>query len=225
MANNAVAQKPILPFPGSTQDSAATPEAIASENSLLDIDREIDGLLDVMQEELEENGEVSDKSRQQFQLFCEAFGQKVDRIGSFIRVMEAREAYCKSEASRLAERSRTAANKVAQTKSFVMYFLESRNLTKMEGALFTLRRQKNSVDSVTIKDPAVVPMHLRRVDARFSGELWENLLKALPAELKRACELSIEASSPSNELIKQYLDAGDSLEGVKVERGHHLRVA
>lgn len=225
MATTAVVQNAILPFPGATQDSSASSEAIASQNSLLDIDREIDGLLDGMQEELEERGEITEESREQFQMYCEAFGQKVDRIGRFIRVMETREAYCKSEAQRLAERAKTAANKVAQTKSLVMYFLASRKLTKMEGPLFTLRRQKNSVDSVTIKDSAVIPMHLRRVEARFSGEMWENILAALPADLKKQCEAGLEASSPNNELIKQYLAAGESLEGVTVERGHHVRVA
>jgi hypothetical protein len=225
MATDAVVQNAILPFPGPTPDSAATPEAIAEESSLLDIDREIDGLLDLMQDELEQDGEISDRSRQRFQLFCEAHGRKVDRIGRFIRVMETREAYCKSEAQRLAERAKTAANKVAQTKSLVLYFLESRSLTKMEGPLFTLRRQKNSVDSVTIKDPALVPMHLRRVEARFPGAMWEKILAALPAELKRECEAGLESSSPNNELIKQYLAEGESLEDVKVERGHHVRVA
>lgn len=134
-------QDPVL---SSAESTHPVPDAIASESSLLDIDREIDLMLDLMQDEFEEAGEISEVRRNQFQRFCEAFGQKVDRIGRFIRVMEAREAYCKSEAARLAARGKTAENKAAQTKALVLYFLESRSLTKMEGPQFTLRRQKNS---------------------------------------------------------------------------------
>jgi hypothetical protein len=174
-----VTQNPLLPFAEPTQ-RPATCDTIASDHSLLDIDREIDVMLDLMQDELEETGEVSKESRDQFQRFCEAFGQKVDRIGRFIRVMEAREAYCKSEAARLAARGKTAENKAAQTKALVLYFLETRSLTKMEGPQFTLRRQKNSQDSVKIKNPDVIPMRLRRVAAKFDGDLWETIRPRCP---------------------------------------------
>jgi hypothetical protein len=147
-------QDPVLPF---AEPMHPAPDAIASESSLLDIDREIDLMLDLMQDELEEDSEISEESRDQFHRFCEAFGQKVDRIGRFIRVMEARQAYCKSEAARLAARGKTAENKAAQTKALVLYFLETRGLTKMEGPQFTLRRQKNSQDSVKIKNPTPSP--------------------------------------------------------------------
>jgi hypothetical protein len=125
-----ITQNPVLPFAEPTHPA---PDEIASDNSLLDIDREIDVMLDLMQDELEETGEISEESQNRFQRFCEAFGQKVDRIGRFIRVMEAREAYCKSEVARLAARGKTAENKAAQTKALVLYFLETRGLTKMEG--------------------------------------------------------------------------------------------
>jgi hypothetical protein len=126
-----VTQNPVLPFAEPTQPPPAAPDAIASDNSLLDIDREIDVMLDLMQDELEETGEISEESQNRFERFCEAFGQKVDRVGRFIRVMEAREAYCKSEAARLAARGKTAENKAAQTKALVLYFLETRTLTSM----------------------------------------------------------------------------------------------
>jgi hypothetical protein len=56
---------------------SASPASIAADNSLLAIDRELDSLLDRMQEELEENGESSPESMDRFQQFCEAFGEKV----------------------------------------------------------------------------------------------------------------------------------------------------
>jgi hypothetical protein len=220
-----VTQNPLLPFAEPTQPPAAAPDAIASDNSLLDIDREIDVMLDLMQDELEETGEISEESRNRFERFCEAFGQKVDRIGRFIRVIEAREAFCKSEAARLSARGKTAENKAAQTKALVLYFLETRSLTKMEGPQFTLRRQKNSQDSVKIKNPNAIPMRLRRVAAKFDGDLWETIRAALPEDLQRPFDAGMEDSSPYNDGIKREIAAGAEFEGVTVARGYHIRVA
>ena len=68
-----------------------------------------------------------------FQQFCEAHGEKVDRIGRFVRMMEAREQFCRSEAARLNDRARAAAGKVERTKNMVLYYLLSRDLKKIEG--------------------------------------------------------------------------------------------
>jgi len=201
------------------------PEAIASEHSLLEIDREIDLTLVQIQDELEETGAIGEESRNRFQSFCEAFGQKVDRLGRFIQVMENREAYCKAESARLTARARAAENKVAQTKSLVLYFLESRNLTKMEGPQFTLRCQKNSVDSVRIQNPDSVPIRLLRIEAKFEGALWERIAASLPAHLQREFLASMQCCVPMHDAIKQEVASGVELEGVSVSRGDHLRIA
>lgn len=63
----------------------------AQENSLFEIDRELDLLLDEIQEETEEGSEeVRGELVQKFHEFCEAYSEKVDRIGHFLRLMEAR---------------------------------------------------------------------------------------------------------------------------------------
>ena len=112
-----------------------------------------------------------------------------------------------------------------QTKALVLYFLETRSLTKMEGPQFTLRRQKNSQDSVKIKNPDVIPMRLRRVAAKFDGDLWETIRAALPEDLKRPFDAGMEDSSPYNDGIKREIAAGAEFEGVSVARGYHVRVA
>jgi hypothetical protein len=78
----------------------------------------------------------------------------VDRIGRFVRLMEAREQFCRSEIARLADRARAAAGKVDCTKSMVLFYLVSRDLKKIEGLEFTLRAQKNRQDSVRINQCA-----------------------------------------------------------------------
>ena len=218
-------------FNTSTLPSAAMPalptptEVKAEDTSLLAIDREIDRLLDSMQEELEGTGEVSEESQRRFAAFCEVFGEKVDRIGRFIRIMENRAAYCKSEAARLSTRARTAENKVTQTKQLVLYFLNSRGLAKIEGPQFTLRRQKNSADTVNVQDAGLLPIHLLRMEARFTGEVWKRIAASLPTELKECFLECLQGSSPMLDEIKQEVARGCPVDGVSIVRGHHLRIA
>src|ERR1035438_6584121 len=110
-----------------------TMSTIAATNSLFEIDVELDSLLDEIEEQTAQGGEPSGELVARFQQFCSAHDEKVDRIGRFVRIMEAREQYCRSEAGRLTERARAAAGKVERTKNMVLYYLLSRDLKKIEG--------------------------------------------------------------------------------------------
>jgi len=90
--------------------------SIAQEHSFVEIDRELDTLLDEIEEEIECRGEASAELMDRFQQFREAQSEKADLIGRFLRMMEARVQYCRSEASRLQERARASDRKAAQTK-------------------------------------------------------------------------------------------------------------
>ncbi len=74
-------------------------------------------LLDEIQEQAEsgDTDEVNPELIQRFQQFCDAHSEKVDRIGHFLSVMEARAAYCRGQANRLTDRARSAENKVDRT--------------------------------------------------------------------------------------------------------------
>lgn len=104
--------------------------SIAEANSLFEIDMELDALLEEIELQIESEGEPSEQLVSRFQEFCEARGEKIDRIGHFVRTMEAREQFCRSEATRLSERARAAAGKVERTKNMVLYYLLSRNLKR-----------------------------------------------------------------------------------------------
>jgi Siphovirus Gp157 len=199
--------------------------SIAADHSLLEIDHELDLMFERVQEELEESGAASPESIERFEQFCDAYGEKVDRIGRFIRVMEARTVYCKSEAARLVARGKTAENKVEQTKSLLLYYLQSRHIPKMEGKQFTIRCQKNSQDSVRISDPALIPLRLKRIEARVDGGTWERLLAAVPETLRAVLIAGIHDVVPINEAIKQAIAADERVEGATVARGHHIRLA
>ncbi|MGH9616774.1 MAG: siphovirus Gp157 family protein [Acidobacteriaceae bacterium] len=185
----------------------------------------MDGLLDDVQEEIESQGEASATLMDRFQQFCEAHGEKVDRIGRFVCMMEARVQFCRSEAARLQDRARVSDRKVDQTKSMVLYYLKSRELKKIEGREFTLRLQKNSQDSVRITDETQLPVRFRRIEARVDGELWEKTIAAVPTDLGAALVASIRDTSPNHELIKAAVGHAEVVPGAEVYRGEHMRVA
>ena len=199
--------------------------SISQEYSLFEIDRELDTLLDEIEGEIEDRGEASAELVGRFQQFCEAHGEKADRIGRFLRMTEARIQYCRSEANRLQERARTSERKATQTKYMVMYYLKCRDLKKIEGREFTLRIQRNSQDSVRFTDETQVPMRYRTVAARIDGPLWERLIESVPEEMRHRLVASIQEAVPSNEAIKNAVQNRIAVPGAEVYRGDHLHVA
>ena len=197
---------------------------IAATNSLFEIDVELDSLLDEIEEQTAQGGEPSGELVARFQQFCSAHDEKVDRIGRFLRQMEAREQFCRSEAARLSDRARAAAGKVERTRNMVLYYLMSRDLKSIEGREFTLRAQKNSQDSVRITDEAALPVAFHRIDARISGVLWETVLANLPDELGRMLESTVEESRPDSDTIRAAIQREEEIPGAELRRGWHLRI-
>jgi hypothetical protein len=202
-----------------------TMASIAETSSLFEIDLELDGLLEEMEQQVESESQASESLVARFQQFCEAHGEKVDRIGRFVRMMEAREQFCRGEAARLSDRARGAAGKVERTKNMVLYYLLSRDLKRIEGNQFTLRALKNSQDSVKITDQSAVPKCYCRIEARITGVIWETVLSLLPDDLAKALETSIQETRPDNDAIKAAVAQNEVVPGAEVRRGTHLRVA
>ena len=198
--------------------------SIAEANSLFEIDMELDGLLEEIELQIEAEGQPSDELVARFQEICEARGEKVDRIGRFVRMMEAREQFCRGEAARLTDRARAAANRGERTKNMVLYYLLSRDLKKIEGRQFTLRAQKNSQDSVRITDESALPMCYCKIEARISGVIWQTVLSLIPDEVAKSLEASIQEARPDNDAIKAALARNLVVPGAEVRRGTHLRV-
>ena len=197
---------------------------IAATNSLFEIDVELDSLLDEIEEQTAQGGEPSGELVARFQQFCSAHDEKVDRIGRFLRQMEAREQFCRSESARLSDRARTAAGKVERTKNMVLYYLMSRDLKAIEGREFTLRAQKNSQDSVRITDEAALPRCYCRIEAKITGVVWETVLSLLPDELAKTLEASVQETRPDNDAIKTAAAQNEVVPGAEVRRGSHLRI-
>jgi hypothetical protein len=198
---------------------------LVESHSLFEIDHELDDLLEQIEEQVEAEGEPSEELLSRFRALCAAQGEKVDRVGRFVRMMEAREQYCRAEAARLSDRARAAANKVDRTKSMVLFYLMSRELRKIEGQEFTLRIQKNSQDSVRILDELSLPTAYRKIEVRVGGVLWETVLSCLPEELERAMTACVQEMKPDTEATKAASMRHEEVAGAEVRRGSHLRVA
>ncbi len=197
---------------------------IAASHSLFEFDTELDALLDDIQEELQLRGEASKGLTDRLQQFCQAHSDKVDQLGWFVRMMEAREQFCRAEAARLTDRARAAANKADRTKSMVLYYLISRELRKIEGREFTLRIQKNSVDSVKIFDEAALPTSYCQIDLRLDGALWEAVLSYLPEKLAETLQKSVRDKRPDGAAIRTAICGSVHVPGAEMNRGSHLRV-
>jgi len=197
---------------------------IAESNSLFEIDAELDGLLDEIEEQTAQGGEHAGELVARFQEFCSAHGEKVDRIGRFLRRMEAREQFCRAEVARLSDRARAAAGKVERTKNMVLYYLMSHELKVIEGREFTLRVQKNSQDSVCITDETAVPVAFRRIDVRLGGVLWETVLANLPNELSQMLEDTVQEFRPDADTIRAAIQRDEQVPGAELRRGSHLRI-
>src|ERR1700761_113534 len=66
---------PAAATPAAAEAQAApvpTPSSVASENSLFELDAELDFLLEQIEDEIEEHGEATPESMKRMQLFCQA---------------------------------------------------------------------------------------------------------------------------------------------------------
>ena len=194
-------------------------------NTLFEIDRELDSLLDQIEEEAEENGTASPELLEQFQQFCQAESDKVDRIGRFLTLMDSRLKYCRQQAEHFQKRARSTDGKIVGTKNMVLYFLAARGLKKIEGKEFTLRLQKNSQDSVEITDASQVPITYRELDLRIPGRLWQLVVASLLEDTSKALASCIRDDRPSSDAIKKAASRFEEVPGAQVRRGVHLRVA
>lgn len=194
-------------------------------NTLFDIDRELDSLLDQIEEENEENGTASPELLERFQQFCQAESDKVDRIGRFLTLMDSRLKYCRQQAEHFQKRAHSADAKVVSTKNMVLYFLATRGLRKIEGKEFTLRLQKNSQDSVEITDAGQVPMICRELELHIPGRVWQTVLALLSEDTSKRLASCIRYDKPSNDAIKEAASRFEEIPGARIKRGIHLRVA
>ena len=216
---------PTSPTLFASAGQASTAMDVADDHSLLALDRELDFLLERIEDEIEEKGEASREAMDRLQLFCEAMNLKIDRIGRYRAAMGSRVTHCKREAIRYADRARRAEHKVERLEAMVLYYLESHDLKQIESDDFTFRRQRNSQDSVIIRNAQALPPELNRYELRLEGAFYLDVVQALPNDMASNLRASVKVTEPSNTAIKQQVANGRTIEGVEIKRLNHLRVS
>jgi len=203
---------------------ASTRATSAENNTLFEIDKELEAAFDAASQEQEETGAISDETQQRcLDLFAE-LGKKVDRIARYVRATELKARAAKEEATRLAARQKAAENRVEQVKSMLAFFMHSRGLKRLEGELNTIRLQKNGQASLHI-DPLALPAEYNQLTIALPQPAWRRVLEAITSpELKKDMEAAVIACEPNKTLVRQELQAGQQIPGSALIKGEHVRL-
>jgi Siphovirus Gp157 len=203
---------------------ASTSTITAENNTLFEIDQELEAAFDAASQEQEETGALRGDTQQHcLDLFAE-LGKKVDRIARYVRATELRARVAKEEVARLTARQKSAENRVAQVKSMLAFFMDARGLKRLEGELNTIRLQKNGQASLVI-DPVVLPAEYSQITTVLAQSEWVRMLDAIASpELRKTLEAAVIACEPNKALIRQHLQVGQPIAGSSLVKGEHVRV-
>lgn len=108
--------------------------------SLYDIGENL-AALDALLEESQ--GELTPEIEAWMREYGLAEKEKVDRYGAYAKELDATTKALKEEEERLAARRKATLNKIERLKFLADGYLVQRGITKVEGKLFTIARQKN----------------------------------------------------------------------------------
>ncbi|MBV9085299.1 MAG: siphovirus Gp157 family protein [Acidobacteriaceae bacterium] len=204
------------------------PQALSKTMSLFELDESLCLLMDSAVEAASENdGEIPEELRRAVLEYCEAFGQKVDNIATYIHALEFEAANARAEIDRLAVRKSAAENRVERLKGLLKFFMASRNIKSMKGRLNTISLRKNSQDSLILTDPTKLPSEFWRISVVLNGAQLEEVISYLPREHRlRACLTNPDAfkREPDNARIRAAIASGITVKGAEVRREHHVRL-
>jgi hypothetical protein len=213
-----------------TQASLPSPDTLASDMTLFDLDGTLCLLMESATEAAEaNNGEIPAELRAALLDYCEAFGVKVDHIANYIKCQENVARNARREIDRLQSRATAAENRVERLKGLVKYFMQTRNLRSLKGRLNTISLRSNSQDSLIVHLPDAIPSEYWRVSVTIGLLEWQNLLDSLPEghELRHRFAQgagAIVTREPDNAKLRASLSSGLLIQGAELHRGQHIRL-
>ena len=209
---------------------SATPIALTARGlSMFEIDESLAALVDAAAEEAEANdGEISDNIKAALAAYAEAFGYKVDRIADYLKAQKAEAEIAQREAERFQSRYKAAENREKRLKQMLMWFMVSRNVQKLRGAMNTISLQANSTPSVLIQDITQIPHSFFRARIEIAWPEWLEILEALPPgpirERLRGGEDKFVQKELHRGILSDALARGEVVEGASLVRGSHVRL-
>ena len=211
-----------FPFIRKGLEMASTTATTAENNTLFEIDAELEAKFDAATQEQEQTVISEDTKQRCLDLFSE-LGKKVDRIARYVRATEFKARAAKEEATRLTARQKAAENRVEQVKGMLAFFMRVRGLKRLEGELNTIRLQKNGQASLQV-DLLNLPAECNQLAVALAQPDWARVLEAIASpELKKQLEAAVIACEPNKAFIRHDLQAGKEIPGTILAKGEHVR--
>lgn len=213
----------------SAESIPITAKEVAKGLSMFEIDEGLEALVEAAEQEAEaNNGEISEELRTALATYAEAFGYKVDRIADYLKAQKAEAEMAHLEAERFQARHKAAENREKRLKQMLVWFMTTRNVQKLRGALNTISLQANSVPSLVIHDTTHVPDSFYRARVELSWPEWREIIESLPPGTIQDRLRGSEGKSVQKELqrgiLSDALARGDAIEGVSLIKGQHVRL-
>ncbi len=206
-----------------------TAPELARKASIFEIDEALDLLVQSAEEEAEaNNGEITEELRKALVEYVEAFGYKVDRIANYIKAQKAEAETAGREVERLEARRKAAENREKRLKSMLVYYMVTRELRQLRGALNTITLQGNSQPSLVVNDASRMPNVFYRARVDLPWTEWEGILASLPPgallERLRAAEGRFVQKELQRGVLADAMARGEAIEGATLVKGQHVRV-
>ena len=206
-----------------------TAPELARKASIFEIDEALDLLVQSAEEEAEaNNGEITEELRKALVEYVEAFGYKVDRIANYIKAQKAEAETAGREVERLEARRKAAENREKRLKSMLVYYMVTRELRQLRGALNTITLQGNSQPSLVVNDASRMPNVFYRARVDLPWTEWEGILASLPPgallERLRAAEGRFVQKELQRGVLADAVARGEAIEGATLVKGQHVRV-
>jgi hypothetical protein len=213
----------------STTLAAPSATEVAKGLSMFEIDESLTALIDAAEDHAEaNNGEVSEEMKTALATYIEAFGYKVDRIANYLKAQKAEAELAQREAVRLQARHRAAENREKRLKQMLAWFMVTRNVRQLRGALNTITLQCNSAPSLVVDGSARIPDAYYRARVDLTWAEWCEILEALPPgpmrdRLRRAEGNTVEKGLQRG-ILSDAVGRGEDIPGVTLVRGSHIRL-
>jgi len=213
----------------STAPIAITAQEVAKGLSMFEIDESLEALVDTAEQEAEaNNGEISEEIKIALATYAEAFGYKLDRIADFLKAQKAEAEVAQREAERFQARHKAAENREKRLKQMLVWFMLTRNVQKLRGALNTISLQANSAPSLVIQETTHIPDSFYRAKIEVTWPEWIEILTALPQGPLRDRLREVGGKAVQKELqrgiLADALARGEVVEGASLIKGGHVRL-
>jgi hypothetical protein len=208
--------------------ASTTGQEIARNMSLFQIDEALTALVESAQDEAAANGgELSEQLKTALADYVEAFGEKVDRIANYLKTQQSFAELAKREEERLHARRKSAENRVKSLKTFVSFWMLSRGLKHLKGCLNTIILSKNSVDTLVVDEHASIPDRYHSVTVQMSWDEWAMVLSCLAEShlRERLAKTAVVQKELNRGHLQEAIAGGIVLPGVRLVRGHHIRLS